>query len=901
MTAGEENFDTRWHRWVVARNRGASRTVLTLVAIFYPLFGILDWLVAPHDRLPVLYASRVIVFVVTIAMFPIVRSSAFERLSAEITAGYMMIVGAGIGAMIYQLGGYSSPYYAGLNLVMIVGGLMFVWPARIAVAANTLVLAYYVFPNVLHGSKDQLLGAVTSFFFLFTTAAIVTSAQLFAWRNAQDSVAAQLAEELTSAKLGRANEELLRLDKFKSRFFANITHELKTPLAMILSPVELLVEGDLGSLTAPQRSTLRSVYRNGARLLKLIGDLLDLSKLEESKLRLRVAECDLVEYLRQLTSQCGALVERKQIELLFHAQSPTAMLWCDQDRLERVFVNLISNAAKFTPAGGRIDVTVEDDGARVRVEVRDNGPGFPMEASEQLFERFFQVGAETPGERFDKSGSGIGLALARELVDLHGGTIRAASAPGQGAVFTVEFKKGREHLAAEILDRRARPRDVGQDRRLSNSGLAEWTAPLTSRDDFRLLELADATERRIVERDADESQREHTVLVVEDTPDVVKVVHLVLRQHFRVHTAPNGRKGLEAAQREIPSLIITDLMMPEMDGRELTLALREDPRTRHIPIVMLTARADIDDRVSGIESGVSAYLAKPFAARELLTTVRNLVRSADAATDLALTQQMDSLETVAGGLAHEINNPLNYVKNACVRLRMDAKVLLEIARSEAPGSAERLPPIEQRMEKLFDTTLSGIERIASTVSLMGRYGREGYNRAARPHDLWAALHDVCNIVRPAIGRDVRVELNLEGDGTVECVPEEIQQVLSNLIQNAIEASPESSGRVDVVGAADERGVTIEVRDNGTGIAQEDRARIFRPFFTTKSPGRGTGMGLAIVWRVVQSHGGAVSVGGEAGSGATFTVWLPRRAEALRSSEEDDDQKRRLSPLSAATR
>lgn len=878
MSTRDEDVELRWRRWVVERNRSASRTVLTLVAIFYPLFGILDWLVAPHDKLAALYASRVVIFLVTLAMFPLVRSRAFERRSAEITAVYMIVVGAGIGVMIYQLGGYSSPYYAGLNLVMIVGGLLFTWPIRVAATAHAIVAAFYLVPNAFQATRDQVLGAVTSFFFLFTTAAIVTSAQLFSWRGAKEAVAAQLAIEKTSAKLGEANEELLRLDRFKSRFFANITHELKTPLAMILSPIELLVDGELGPLTEPQRSTLRSVYRNGARLLKLIGDLLDLSRLEESKLRLRVSENDLVEYLRQLTVQCGALVERKQIGLEFIPRAPEAKVWCDLDRLERVFVNLLSNAAKFTPVGGEIVVTVEQIDDVVRVQVKDNGPGFPPESAEQLFERFFQVGTEGSINRFDKSGTGIGLALARELVELHGGTIRAAGSPGLGACFTVDLKKGRNHLRADVLDRRARPRDVQDERRTPTTGLAEWTSPLTARDDFRLLEVADATERRIVERDADEALREHTVLVVEDTPDVVKVVHLVLRQHFRVLTAPNGRKGFELAQKEVPSLIITDLMMPEMDGLELTRAVRGDARTRHIPIVMLTARSDVDDRVHGIESGVNAYLAKPFAARELLLTVRNLVRGADDAASLALTQQMDSLETVAGGLAHEINNPLNYVKNACLRLKLDTQELLRVAREGDPAVvAAKLPAVEQRMEKMFETMRSGIERIAATVSLMGRYGREGYNRLARPQDLWAALRDVCAIVLPATGRDVKVDLRLEGDGTVECVPEEIQQVLTNVVQNAIEAAPDGSGRVEVRGRAEGDVVVIEVRDNGAGISPEDRARVFRPFFTTKSPGRGMGMGLAIVWRVVQSHGGSVTVGGDVGEGAVFTLRLPRRA------------------------
>ncbi|MFO0603222.1 MAG: HAMP domain-containing sensor histidine kinase [Polyangiales bacterium] len=257
-----------------------------------------------------------------------------------------------------------------------------------------------------------------------------------------------LLEEATE-KLTGAHEELKRLDQFKSRFFANITHELKTPLAMVLSPIELMVAGELGHLSEPQRATLRSVHSNGARLLKLIGDLLDLSRLEESRLRLRVAEHDLVAYLRQLVAQVEPLTSRKNIEVSFSSDAESAPAWCDLDRMERVFVNLLSNAAKFTPLGGRITVTVAATRDAVTACVGDNGPGFPAEMAERVFERFFQVDAGASHNRQNAGGTGIGLALARELVELHGGRIWAESAPGRGARFYVELPREVARLRGE--------------------------------------------------------------------------------------------------------------------------------------------------------------------------------------------------------------------------------------------------------------------------------------------------------------------------------------------------------------------------------------------------------------------------------------------------------------------
>ncbi len=262
--------------------------------------------------------------------------------------------------------------------------------------------------------------------FLTATAIVISIGQILAYRTQREQIVNQLVIVQTTANLGRAHQDLQRLDAFKSRFFANVTHELKTPLALILSPLELMIDGEFGALTDPQRATLRSIYLSGARLLRLIGDLLDLSRLEESRLRLRVKPQDLVQWLRALVAQVAPLTDRKRIELRFEANVEASEVWCDLDRLERVFVNLISNAAKHTPEGGRITIALVEAADEVWVSVEDTGAGFPPELSERLFERFFQVDSETAQNRYTQGGTGIGLALARELVELHGGTITAS-------------------------------------------------------------------------------------------------------------------------------------------------------------------------------------------------------------------------------------------------------------------------------------------------------------------------------------------------------------------------------------------------------------------------------------------------------------------------------------------
>jgi signal transduction histidine kinase len=364
--------------------------------------------------------------------------------------------------------------------------------------------------------------------------------------------------------------------------------------------------------------------------------------------------------------------------------------------------------------------------------------------------------------------------------------------------------------------------------------------------------------------------------VVEDTPDVIRVINLALRGHFRVLAALGGAKGLELALTHQPSLIITDLMMPDMDGMELTRRLRSDPRTRHIPIVMLTARGDVEDRVAGMDSGVNAYLTKPFSAQELVSTVRGLVRIQETTADLVLTHSMDSLETIAGGLAHEINNPLNYIKNALSLIRTDTEALLSHPTTESPA---RVAEMTARAHKMFGVAEIGLRRIGVTVGLMQRYAREGYTRALQPYDLFAAVRDVVDMLQSGMEVPV-VQVVTEGVAEVACVPEEMNQVLTNLVQNALDAIPrDNTGAIFVRGRLDGDHVVLTVRDNGPGIAPEHRAKIFTPFFTTKDVGKGMGLGLTIVRRVVLSLGGTIDITTPASGGCEVTLRIPAAVSA----------------------
>jgi len=872
-----------WAAWQLRRNARGLRSALYMALLLYPLFGVLDYLTAPKQWLWLLFSTRGLITLVTLVMFRVVKSSLFARRSNLISAGFMVLASLGISVMTVVMGGLASPYYAGLSLMTVGCGLLFVWPMQVVIPTHITIVASFLLPNLLFSRHLDPLTGVSNLFFLISTAIIAGTGQVLAYASQREQVANQSIIEGTRKNLELANEELKKLDRFKSEFFANITHELKTPLTMVLTSLELLLDGELGHISEAQRSTFQSMQRSGAKLLRLIGDLLDLSRIEESRMRLRIAEHDLAGYVRDLVEEMRGLMQRKGITLNFETDREQLLVWCDLERLERVFLNLLSNASKFTDSGGTVSIHLKDDGDAVLVLVSDTGVGFPPEQSLRIFSRFFQTDM---GKKRRYGGTGIGLSLAKDLVELHGGQIWAESAASGGSVFHVRLLKGRLHFSPDVLDRRGSAAAHADGKRTADRGIADWRSGAEAK--FRLLEIDEVTEQRVVERDPDELRRSHTVLVVEDTPDVIRMIRLSLHHDFRVMAAVNGAQGLELAKKHHPSIIVTDLMMPVMDGLELTERLRKDPQLSHIPIVMLTARNEVESRITGLQAGVDAYLGKPFSTKELVSTVRSLVRQQERTADLVLSQKMDSIETIAGGLAHEIGNPLNYVKNALQLVQKDTLQLLNAVKQDNKGDLEvDVAAMGRRTQKLFDVAEGGVRRIAATVDLMMRYSRNGFSRVHQAHDVHAAALEALNVLLPSLGKPLDIVTSFVGEPFVDCVPEELNQVLSNLIQNAAEAAPAEGGRLELKSWTEGGLLHLSVRDNGAGISPENVNQVFNAFFTTKDAGAGMGLGLTIAQRVARALGGSIVVQSELGVGTVFTLRVPSLVPSLKGKPHDE--------------
>ena len=392
--------------------------------------------------------------------------------------------------------------------------------------------------------------------------------------------------------------QLKHLDEVKSRFFANITHELRTPLTLILTPLEQVIQD---SVNSPYYNRLSLIYRNASRLLRLINELLDLAKLDAGNLTITPTPADLPEFIQRTVGSFMEEAKRKRIRLELTSTFEQPYYWFDPDKIEKIVSNLLSNALKFTDEDGSISVSVKAtliDSAlantmnsdTVQLIVQNTGIAIPDQKLLRIFDRFYQIDPQAEGAI---GGSGIGLALVKELVEMMKGTVLVDSQPGHGTTFTIELpcRQARADLVAEIK---------------SDETASATLAPETATD------YPDAADDKV-----------YRILLVEDNDELAEYILSTLKTEGRIKRVSNGRLGVSAALADGPDIIVSDVLMPEMDGYELCRQLKGNPITNHIPIILLTAKASVDSRLEGLMAGADDYLAKPFQVDELRGRVRN--------------------------------------------------------------------------------------------------------------------------------------------------------------------------------------------------------------------------------------------------------------------------------------
>jgi len=427
---------------------------------------------------------------------------------------------------------------------------------------------------------------------------------IYAWRR-YDLKRQRLKQELEIEHVEA--EKLKELDSMKSRFFANISHEFRTPLTLILGPIEKLRT----IVSKEAKRDLEMMQRNASRLQQLINQLLSLSKIESGYMKLQARELNLIMLVNNYVQSFESLAKQKQISLSYQYDEAEILVYVDQEKFEKILFNLLSNAFKFTPEGGKIKVEVEKKRSIVKISISDTGPGIPPDKLPHVFDRFYQ--ADDSYTR-DHEGTGIGLALTNELIELHHGEIAVESEVGKGATFTFSIPLGRDHLNNDDI--------------MDINGISKVESLLSN------VEIYDDrnSDNRIEEKfttsqtDSPDLDSKPLLLIVEDNSDLRAYIRSYLDDAYSVIEAREGEEGLKTAIETIPNLVISDVMMPKMDGFELCAKMKSDERTSHIPVILLTARASEESKIQGLETGADDYLYKPFNHHELIIRVSNLIK-----------------------------------------------------------------------------------------------------------------------------------------------------------------------------------------------------------------------------------------------------------------------------------
>jgi signal transduction histidine kinase len=696
--------------------------------------------------------------------------------------------------------------------------------------------------------------------------------------------------ETANYQLEALNDQLKEVDQLKTQFFANVSHELRTPLALILGPVEKLL--NQRELNPKHRHDLEIVDRNARLLLKQVNDLLDVSKLEAGRMVLNYEQADLAQLIRLTAANFDGLAQEKNIT--FTIDGPESLpAQVDAAKVQRILLNLISNAFKFTPNGGTVRCTLETDRAestssdgasssqaqadRAILSVRDSGPGIPVELRKTIFERFSQGEGGTT-RRF--GGTGLGLAIAKEFVELQNGTIEVSDAAEGGAQFTVRLP-----LLAPL-----------------NATVATATVDLGQGEEMATLMVE---ELRTINQ-TDYSSQEQTagtplVLVVEDNPEMNQFITTTLASEYRTASAANGQEGLEQAIALQPDLILSDVMMPYLSGDELVQQLRTHPELDTTPVVMLTAKADDELRVQLLRQGAQDYLMKPFSVEELRARVGNLI-AIKRVRDL-LQQELASQNHNLEALVEEVSLRRRELQIALNALQRQAEELEQANRLKdeflAIVSHELRTPLNSilgwadalRTRKFNEaTTARALETIARNARLqtqlienlldISRLLRGKLLLNKHPVELKSVIEAAIQTVQPEANAKA-MQLNSHLDDIVEPVlgdRDRLKQIVENLLSNAIKFTPEG-GQIEIQLKQKHGEARIQVSDTGQGIRAEVLPFIFDYFrqgdsSSTRKHG-GLGLGLAIVRQLVELHDGDIYVESQGeGLGTTFTVILP---------------------------
>ena len=873
------------------------KRALTLGGVFMVVGSSLDWIVFPLHGWAFLIL-RVVCAAALGGIYLLIGETPGAKTCHVASVLAALLPMLGICAMITYTGGGNSVYYAGLNLILVGLSLVLRWTFAnslviiaaccLAYAASVILAPIFALPpldyRVLFNNA----------YFLGVTAVFVLVGCYFYEKLRFSDFCLRAEVESSRELLESQNRQLSELNEAKTRFFANISHELRTPLTVMLGITERL-KSTLGSQTADPRTheMTAMLEQNGFRLLKLIDDLLDLVRFDTGHADVKRQPTCITALIDGLLRSLAHLAEQDRVALLWECESAHEFIQLDRDKFDKIVLNLVINAIKFTPSGGTITVKVAAADDVLRLIVEDTGVGIPPEVLPHIFERFWQVDSSST-RKF--RGAGIGLALVRSLTEALDGTVEVASQVDHGTVFTITLPAVAAAPAATpaIADEADDPlQDGGNIAQLHRRAAMSMPGKVDARSALAIQPHGQAHGPMI----GRPSGTRPLVLIADDEPDIRRFLRMQM-DDVEVIEVADGAQALEVARLRRPQLALLDHMMPEMDGIEVCRRIRENHSTRGVAVIILTARADEQTKLAALQAGASDFLTKPFSSAELALRLENQLAMArirremadlnadlEAAIEqvkenevlLVRNEKLSSLGRMSAGIIHEINNPLNYASVGLHSLATFAKAL---PASDQPDFADLLKDIRE-----------GVDRVSQIVIDLRKFTRDD-DSILGDADLVEIVNRARRMFSHQFGSEVEFHLTTADHAQIRGNPNQLVQVFINFFQNSIDAIHQriqsdgiAPGRVDVAISPAGEGWEVTIRDNGIGIPPEIQPKIFDPFFTSKDVGKGMGLGLSISHRILLTHQAHIEVDSCPGEYTCFRLVFPKPDDAGPSQSE----------------
>ncbi|QHS58931.1 response regulator [Chitinophaga agri] len=685
-----------------------------------------------------------------------------------------------------------------------------------------------------------------------------------------DQIAGSIVNVHTVEEARKRADALQEIDRAKTAFFSNISHEFRTPLTLMLGPLEEMLSQTDGTLTPQQEENLTATHRNAMRLLRLVNTLLDFSRIEAEKVRAHYFPVNLADLTADIASTFRAAVEHAGLQLTVDCQALSTAAYVDRDMWEKILLNLLSNAFKYTLEGG-ITVTLKEEDDYAILRVRDTGVGIPADELPNMFERFHRV-KNSKGRTFE--GTGIGLSLVKELVLLHQGTITVDSKEGAGSTFTVRIPLGSAHL----------PED-----QIVKTAVSENGSSLSDIFVNEALFFSRESEHHFIEQ-ITEGEEKARVLIVDDNADMRDYLQRLLEKHYNVETAANGKLALEKIRTHIPDLVVSDIMMPEMDGTELLHRIKHDQATNSLPVILVSARAGEEAKIEGYDIGADDYLTKPFSAKELLARVRAQIR---------ISRLHRHAIDILQHSAEELEKKVEERTAELLKKNAELEQFAYIASHDLQEPLRKIRTFSELLQKSLqkgNTANNYFEKIQSSAERMTQLIKDvlHYSRLSNKEENFVQI-DLNTILQQVRGDfDLLIEqkqatINNNTLPTVKGIPLQLQQLFTNLIGNSLKFTDKQpvitiygtmmpASEVPFYPGLQEHVayVKLEFSDNGIGFEQQFAERIFAIFqrLNERKAYAGTGIGLALCKKIVENHHGVIRASGRLNEGATFTVILP---------------------------